>query len=242
MNLPLSPPAPPIKVAKNPIDRVVRGLVLWLAVILFRLLPERRLPGKRLLSLFRYGWGNVTYSAGTSYLEYSVKLFSRKEGEVLECGSGLTTVVLGLLAEKTGREIHSLEHDSSWWKLVRRRLSSLKIKSVKLHLYPLADRGSYHWYDWVATDLPDSFKLILCDGPPGETLGGRRGLLYEMNNRLAEGSIIMVDDAERSDEMEMLNEWLQSREFIISLQQETDLDKQFAILTLGKFKAVPLGQ
>ena len=51
------------------------------------------------------------------------------------------------------------------------------------------------------------FALVVCDGPPADTVGGRYGLVPIMRDRLAPGCAILLDDAEREHERAIARRW-----------------------------------
>jgi hypothetical protein len=56
--------------------------------------------------------------------------------------------------------------------------------------------------------LPHDICLVLCDGPPAKTKGGRYGLLPILRPRLSPDALILVDDYKRSDEKGIVDRWL----------------------------------
>jgi hypothetical protein len=119
------------------------------------------------------------------------------KGALLECGSGISTVLLGVLAEANGFEVWTLEHEAAWHAVVARELERHGISSVHLHLAPLKDLGGgISWYDAPLADFPKAFSLVVCDGPPNWTTpGARYGLIPAMRDRLASSWNILLDDA-----------------------------------------------
>ncbi|HLE56726.1 MAG TPA: hypothetical protein VJB15_06565, partial [Rhodothermia bacterium] len=69
------------------------------------------------------------------------------------------------------------------------------VDSVHLSVRPLKDYPDFTWYDPPLDSMPDSFALVICDGPPGGTRGARYGLASIMNTRLRPGCVILLDDA-----------------------------------------------
>ena len=65
--------------------------------------------------------------------------------------------------------------------------------------------GDFDWYE-VTPNLPEEFSLVVCDGPPGMTRGGRYGLLPVMRERL-HGAEVLLDDASRAEEQKILSVW-----------------------------------
>jgi hypothetical protein len=72
---------------------------------------------------------------------------------------------------------------------------------------PLREFNGYSWYDAPREDLPHRIGLVICDGPPGQTPGGRFGLLPQMRERLAPGATILLDDVDREGERAVLARW-----------------------------------
>ena len=56
-------------------------------------------------------------------------------------------------------------------------------------------------------EMPGQFAMVVCDGPPGTTPGGRYGLLPVMGSSLAPGCQILLDDAAREDEKIIAARW-----------------------------------
>jgi hypothetical protein len=152
-----------------------------------------------------YGWGNEDWSALSEFLEAVASYCRSTVGPVLECGSGLTTLVLASL----GAEVYALEHDPVWREHLKAKLTEFGL-SAHLIASPLRSYGAFEWYDVDITTMP-AFSLVVCDGPPGETTrGGRYGLLPVMRERLADGCTILLDDANRPGERDVLGAWAQS--------------------------------
>ena len=55
--------------------------------------------------------------------------------------------------------------------------------------------------------MPDGFTLVICDGPPGTTKGGRYGFLPMMKQKLKPGCVILLDDAAREQEQLIVEHW-----------------------------------
>lgn len=175
-----------------------------------RLAPDR-VPGERLLHMLRIGWGNTDYSAGTSYLRAVAEEGRNAPGPILECGSGLSTIILAFYAAPRGVPVFALEHERDWVTTMEQRLRSAQTdgthaERVTVYHATLQDQGGYDWYG-VPPALPEEISLVVCDGPPGTTRGGRYGLLPAVWERLSRDCIILLDDAQRSDEQRVLQAW-----------------------------------
>lgn len=154
-----------------------------------------------------YGWGNDYWSALEEYLAACVRAAMHADGPILECGSGLTSIVVGAIAQRAGNTMWSLEHNPEWSRRVQERLTKYQIDAVRLLTAPLKDHPDFTWYDAPLDRMPDRFALVVCDGPPGMTRGGRYGLAPVMGDRLQPGCLILLDDAGRQEEREIAERW-----------------------------------
>ena len=184
--------------------RATRTLVdlvrFTLAARRFRLLSgssrSKALPG------LRTAWGNLGFTADVSYLLAVLDYAEGQRGHFVECGSGLTTVLLALIAPD---KVWSLEHLEEWQRRVQTRLW-LAGTEANVLLAPLTSYGPFQWYQ-IPAALPRELRFVVCDGPPGTTPGGRYGLLPLLGDRLPKGTVILLDDAGRPDEQLVLKRW-----------------------------------
>lgn len=154
-----------------------------------------------------YGWGNEGMAANTGFLRAVYAHAMRAEGPIVECGAGVSTVALGLATQRTGGTVLTLEHHEGWAQRTRDALKRLGIGGVTICHAPLARFGEFSWYAPAEHELPGSIALAVCDGPPGDTPGGRFGLLPRLRERLSPQSVILLDDVERAAELEILHRW-----------------------------------
>jgi predicted O-methyltransferase YrrM len=192
---------------KTPLRGAVRGWQLRRAIERIAALPPGQRPSRQLLEELRLGWGNTGYAARPEYLEELMERAATTPGPILECGSGVSTLLLGLLAGKRGVETWTLEHLPQWHERVSGTLARHGLRTVHNCLAPLRDYGGYTWYSPPATRMPATFQLVICDGPPGSTPGGRYGLWPVLGARLAPGAVVLLDDADRPGEEEVLQRW-----------------------------------
>jgi hypothetical protein len=200
-----------------------RDIVFRRAMRRFRANPEACThPGSPIVRDLIYGWGNESWSALQEYLTECIRHALNARGPILECGSGLTTVLMGTIAQRQGQSLWSLEHLPGWAARVQRCLDRYSLDTVVLHVAPLRDFGTFDWYDAPLGAMPDSFSLVICDGPPGGTKGGRYGLVPVMTGRLEPLCVILLDDAGREQELAIARRW------------EIELGASFETLGRGK--------
>jgi hypothetical protein len=204
------------------LKEAARPAALALAVErLRRVRPDAPLdPG--LIAQLRFGWGNDRFSAPAPFLERVAERARNTGGPILECGSGSSTLFLGLLAGARGVEVWSLEHDLEWLRATEARLRQFRVPGVRLLHAPLRAYGDFSWYAPPAeTPLPRRFTLVVCDGPPSRTThGGRYGLLPVLGDRLPPGTEILLDDAARPEEQAVIERWSAERPIRAHLDEE----------------------
>lgn len=173
---------------RNFIREVHRYFVFRQAMRRFLKSPESSIqPENPLIKDLVYGWGNESWSAQDGYLAGCIEHALTADGPILECGSGLSTILVGAIAKARGIDHWAPE----WAAKLQQYLSKYQIDSVVLCARPLKDYGDFSWYDPPLESMPESFPLVLCDGLPGSTKGGRFGLVPVMRARLKPGCIIL---------------------------------------------------
>lgn len=163
---------------------------------------ERALPTSR-------GW-----AASPDFLvRLRERVLRRRPRVVVECGSGISTVVTALtLRQVGGGHVWSLEHSPEHARATRAELEKHGVAPfatiVDAPLEPhTIDGQPWTWY--ATRGLPDGpIDMLVVDGPPKRT--GRLArwpvgpLLFA---RLAPGAIVLLDDAARPDEQEAVRRW-----------------------------------
>jgi len=131
--------------------------------------------------IFRYGGNNYAADPGTLALVTGI---ARKcAGPIIETGSGLSSVLMGLA---TGQTVWSLEHEQQYAAQTLRWCGEAGVRNVGVCHAPLRD----FWYDIDAFDLPEKFAFGFCDGPP--RMFGTRLKFFE---RIAPRcTLVLVDD------------------------------------------------
>lgn len=195
------------------IDRRVqaryRDFIFWRAMRQFRrgLWHESSSFDDDNLSELVQGWGN-TWSAQHEYLAACLEHVRDANGPILECGSGLSTILIGTVAQVTGNSVVSLEHEPKYAARVQYYLDKYRLSSVRLCVVPLGTYGDFDWYmPPPFGSIPDKFSLVVCDGPPGTTRGGRYGLVPVMLEKLRPDCTILLDDGAREDEQDIASRW-----------------------------------
>jgi hypothetical protein len=104
----------------------------------------RELRGGKQASVETYtelvgAWGNEDYAASPEYLAAIAAAMREMPGPVLECGSGLSTIVLAIEGERYGVDVYALEHDPAW--AARTRAELERHRRTRAHVIRCASRA-----------------------------------------------------------------------------------------------------
>lgn len=192
-------------------------------------LPPGEVPSRELLKKLRLGWDNQGWDAKLDYFDEIARRVVTTKGPILECGSGLSTLVMGYLAGRRNVELWSLEHNADWYRRVSSAIKRHQVPGANLCLAPLRDYKEFNWYDPPLAEMPAKFSLVICDGPPDLAHGGRYGLLPVLGDRLESGTVILFDDAREPGQPEVLQRWATESGASVELRETEEVS--YALVT-----------
>ena len=164
-------------------------------------------PDAQLVADLVRGWGNEAWSADLPLLAATLEWLPKTSGTILECGSGLSTLVLAIAARASGRRVFSFEHDPEWAARLERDIPKDLRGVIDLCVTPIRNHGDFDWYSFEGVRLPIDVGFVVCDGPPGSTRGGRYGLGPMLTRYLAPRCIVLLDDTQRVSEHDIMIRW-----------------------------------
>lgn len=136
---------------------------------------------------------------------------------ILELGSGSSTLLMARCLERLGAEgrgIISLDHVEDWAADSRRKIERAGLSGLaSIHYAPLVpvEGMPAPWYDLEALPADAGpFDLVLVDGPEGGKRDplARYGAFPLLRDRLAPNAVLLLDDALRQGEQEIVRRWL----------------------------------
>ena len=214
---------------KRPAKKAVLRYLFRQAMREATILQPGEAPSRDLLTRLRVGWDNQGWDAKLDYFETIVAAAATTEGPILECGSGLTTLLLGQVAGRRNVQTWSLEHNLLWHQRVSSALRTHHVGGVKLCLSHLRNYEGFNWYAPPLSEMPSDFSLVICDGPPDLANGGRYGLLPILGSRLKKGAVILFDDVREPGQPEVLRRW--SAEYGVQVELRETEEVSFAVVT-----------
>ena len=168
---------------------------------------------------------------------------------VIEFGSGFSTICIAQLIKKENLEINfiSVESSQDWIDKISKKLLELELSQyVKFVYAPITNvspslkmRNQNLWYDenFLNENLPNiKFDCVIVDGPPSKNSPFIRfSALPYLVNKLNKNYAIFLDDYRREIEKEILKEWK------IIMSFETHNFDRYAYLTdKQNFETEPL--
>jgi predicted O-methyltransferase YrrM len=155
------------------------------------------------------------WSASPDFLKLIVEhCLEAKPLTVMECSSGLTTLMLARCCELNGRgEVVSLENGAEYAVKTREHVARYGLVAQATVLDAPLEKQMVNGmeYAWYATDvIPErSIEMLVIDGPPGFIQKhSRYPALPLLFDRLADGCVVFMDDAARPEEKEIVAMWL----------------------------------
>ena len=207
----------------------------WMLQHSIQLLRKNNTNPAVALKRLHQAWGNEDFSADLTYISVLATLVSNCRGNILECGTGITTIIAGVLAEKQNAFVYSLEQDASWADRVRQVLRDSSINRVQVSHAALHKYDGFVWYDVAEAELPKEYDLVVCDGPAVFKEWGdeaysqwRYGLLRVLTERSSTVKVILLDDIDDARSAPILSRW--EREFGITYRVIQSPDGDCAIL------------
>jgi len=135
--------------------------------------------------------------------------------QTVECGSGLSTLVLARCCALNGTgHVHSLEHGPEFAARTRTELLREGLADyatvIDAPLVEVSLAGeSYRWYDLGGLHS-GNIDMLVIDGPPGHVQRhARYPALPMLAGRLSDSALLLLDDAARNDEQEVVRLWLE---------------------------------
>jgi len=151
--------------------------------------------------------------------------------EIVECGSGVSTVVIGnLLKQRKRGHLYSLEDDEQWCGFLAQLIASQGLDKYVTLVHAPLQRCPDIDADvmWYATDKAKSvlqtvkcIDLVIVDGPKSVYDLSRVPALPFFMPWMDAHTLLVLDDANRSKEQAVLAKWQQDYDIEIDVHSQT---------------------
>jgi predicted O-methyltransferase YrrM len=142
---------------------------------------------------------NNPFGAPVNVLKIAIGLARTSVGDVLEVGTGLSTILLA--AACPDRRVWAIEHNPKHADKLRDMVRQSGVKNVVLVTAPI----KHDWYD-LSEDwhvFPGKFGFAFVDGPPRSE--GKRIRFLDMFGHRAD--VLMFDDADSDGYLDAITDW-----------------------------------
>lgn len=153
---------------------------------------------------------NPSYALPGQLLERLFRVAQCAQGDILEMGSGLSTIVMGIALQGTAHKVYALEHDLEYLRLTGEWLERNQIANVVLLYAPLLPFEGGDWYGVDEDQIPEHFDVVLIDGPPRQ-IGNRAVAFDALGDRINNARLWLIDDVSDPAEMAMVSKYAQGR-------------------------------
>lgn len=155
-----------------------------------------------------------------------------KPKNIVEFGSGVSTMVLTSVAASYGGKVTSFDNEELFASKTRKTL--MGADNITVLTRPLTKqkfgKRTYSWYSVMDEDLPTTVDLVIVDGPPESVQDEvRYPALPRLVGRMPKGSRLYLDDSNRKAETNIVNKWL--KQFPDFELVNVDTEKGLAVLT-----------
>ena len=171
--------------------------------------------------------------------ELVLLLDDHKPKKIIECGCGISTLIISYWLKKIGcGYLVTLEHDSEYKQKIDLALDKHGLRDyatvvlAPLKKYTINDE-EWRWYDISAIEGSNGFDFIVIDGPPKTTDKMARYPSFPlMHERMADEYVVVLDDYNRQDEMKIVELWI--KEYQVTRKIDLVAEKGACALIVNK--------
>lgn len=142
------------------------------------------------------------------------EIFSNKPQLIIEMGSGVSTLLSAYcLSAIGGGKLVSLESDEGYAATTTEIIKNHGLDDFVEVIYaPLTNmtlkEETWRWYDISQIDITNSIDMLTVDGPRADIqTNSRYPALAVFNKKLSNNAVIILDDAARQDEQNIVKMW-----------------------------------
>lgn len=149
------------------------------------------------------------------------EIIIHRRTRVIECGSGISTIIMAKALADQGGRIVSVDHDATWQNLVRKMSGGLEcIDFIHTALKSKGIGQEFDWYDQqiLYNELGDQkFDMGFVDAPiANRTPQARFPAFPLLKSYFDESFALFLDDTNREGERKIANEW--AKEYGLNLR------------------------
>jgi predicted O-methyltransferase YrrM len=155
------------------------------------------------------------YGVGPEFAHQLIlEILKQNPKAILDIGSGLSSILSGLVLKKTGQgHVYSLEHSDIYADKTRQNIGLHGLEDwvtlirAPLKTYDLKGK-QWLWYDLEKLPKEVAYDLVIVDGPPGTIQNMARYPAFPLIfDRFNAGAVLMVDDADRPEDQQIISQW-----------------------------------
>lgn len=178
------------------------------------------------------------WAASPDFLrELASLVLAKRPKLIVEASSGVSTIIIAYCLKMIGGgRVISLEHDAGFREETLRQLALHHLQDfATVHHAPLTEHvlnhETYRWYDIRPIDDIASVEMLVIDGPPSVDEfddKARFPALPLIWDKLREGAMVVMDDANRPGELKIIQRWQTS--YSLATHAKLNVEKGAVVL------------
>ena len=192
------------------------------------------LTDEQLIELWQ-SWGDDLPISRLPYIRTSIAEAARCAGPILQCGSSLSSILIGIICHQArawSKQLWILEHDPHWGNMIRSYLKQYEIGKAHVISAPIEQFDGFVSYILDASRLPKSFALVLCDASVALP-SSARGVMERMSDHLDDRCVFLARNAKRPRDLKRLADWAKKRSAPFVIRDEGDPYVKIALRDLS---------
>lgn len=181
-------------------------------------------------SFLPFGWYAMEPEALVTLMS---QIQLRRPQVIVECGSGLSTLLIGgLIKQDRLGHLYSIEEDEVWYRAISRLIEDrglgdrVTVIHAPLEPYAIDEGHEMKWYsgDSLNRALPslDRIGVLIVDGPKTTEDVSRFPALPYFSSLVDEETLIVLDDVDRPSEQWVLSEWQGLRSLTVEVHKRSE--------------------
>lgn len=157
------------------------------------------------------------FAAPARVLKAAWEMAHEVKGPILECGSGVSTLVMGIALTRLNSPyfLHSLESDLNWVERVGGWLQRYGVMNSNVYYCPLIPHERGKWYDADPEGFPEPFDGVFVDGPPrvlNQQIISERSVLWDvLGEKIKAARSWVIDDVSTPHERRVVEQYTGDR-------------------------------
>ena len=166
-------------------------------------------------------WGDSSLAAFDGYLRAALLEAQKANGQILQCGADLTTLLLAIQLERREVRLWTIESNAHTANVVRTWLEQYQLAHAHVITAPASVNADGAGYILETARLPGPLGLVLCDATSASP-GNARRLLPAIEENLHGNAVMLVRNVRRRTDLDHLTAWARDNQASLVVKGKKD--------------------